>query len=145
MNSIEVSRYTAAVPARQAEGGTSPQADHTGKEDSRISSRDEYVPKGDGNSPGLYRVEQDADGKRRIRFDAPKKAGEAESCTCSTDRVDREINRLREKQSVLKQQIVLKKDAPAERDRLEKQLAQVEKELSRKDTEGYRRQHADFS
>ncbi len=175
MNGIEISLHTAAAPVRQTESGASPQTDRAGKEARPASSQagrtpdgyvpdghapdgrtldgrtpdghapDGYVPQKGESSPGIYRVEQDADGKRRIRFDAPKKEGEAESCTCNTDRVDREINRLREKQAALKQQIAQEKDAPAKQAELEKRLAQVEKELSRKDTEAYRRQHASFS
>jgi len=145
MNGIEISRHI-APPAPQAESGAFPQAEPAGKEAGQDSPRtDEYVPGKPTGSAGLYRVEQDADGKRRIRFDAPEKEGEAENCTCSTDRVDREISALREKREALKRQIALKKDAPAERAELEKQLAQVERELGTKDTDAYRRQHAAFS
>lgn len=61
--------------------------------------------------------------------DAPKKADDkekSESCTCNTDRVDREIKKLKKKQAELEQKISNSKDNPDERAKLEKQLAQVE-------------------
>ena len=135
---------------------------------------DEYVP-GENPVPiGLYQVTQDGDGSRKVIFDAPaKEEGEpktvpeapeppeeetpadasekadkkvkSESCTCNTDRVDREIKRLKEKQKELELKVSRCKENPDERAKLEHQLARVESELRVKDTDFYRRQHAQFT
>lgn len=74
-----------------------------------------------------------ADGK------APKKS--AEKCTTDTDKVDREIKKLKEKKQMLTRQIQTCGDAKKIQE-LKKELAQVENELSQKDNETYRRQNA---
>ena len=119
------------------------------KKSGRLSEpQDEYISsERSGKKPtGLYRVSQDENGSRKIFFDDPKaghvdgkgecsgegedgkgpKAGgnsqgkPAEKCVTNTDKVDREIKKLKE----------------------EKKLAQAENELSRKDNDTYRRQNA---
>ncbi len=95
--------------------------------------RDEYISsEKSGQKPtGLYRVGQDENGNRKIFFDDPKagrangkddrseesedgkapEVGEdsqgkpAEKCVTNTDKVDREIKKLKEKKQQLKQQI----------------------------------------
>ncbi len=79
--------------------------------------------------------------------DGPEKKAsgdKAESCTCNTDRVDREIEKLKKKQEELERQINSETD-DTKINELEKKLAQVESELSQKDNDTYRRQHATFS
>ena len=159
--------------------------------------RDEYISsEKSGQKPtGLYRVGQDENGNRKIFFDdpkaghakeqddrseknedgkAPKVGGDsqgkpAEKCVTNTDKVDREIKKLKEKKQQLKQQIQsasgneasfghpsVPGSAPAEARasgnkeenkirELEKKLAQVENELSQKDNDTYRRQNASVS
>lgn len=68
----------------------------------------------------------------------------AENCTCSTDKVDREIEKLKKKQEELERQINSETDDTKIKE-LEKKLAQVESELSQKDNDTYRRQHSTFS
>lgn len=68
----------------------------------------------------------------------------AESTTCNTDAVDREIEKLRKKQAELEQQLDSETDS-SKIEELEKKLAQVESELSQKDNDTYRRQHSTFS
>lgn len=68
----------------------------------------------------------------------------AENCTCNTDQVDREIEKLKRKKEELEQQIHCE-TGDAKRRELEKKLAQVESELSRKDNDTYRRQHAKYA
>ena len=112
--------------------------------------QDEYISseKAGQKPTGLYRVGQDENGNWKIFFDdpkadhakeqddrseknedgkAPKVGGDsqgkpAEKCVTNTDKVDREIKKLKEKK-----------------------LTQVENELSQKDNDTYRRQNASVS
>ncbi len=86
--------------------------------------------------------EENEDEKASPKKDSPK--CKSEKCTCNTDKVDREIERLKKKQKQLEQQINNTAD-PKKAEALEKELAQVEHELSQKDNDSYRRQHAVFS
>lgn len=97
----------------------------------REASRDLYI--GSEKSPA------------RAKADNPGKA--EEKWRGSTDEVDREIRKLKEKQKQLKQQI---QGASASGDEkkvgeLKKKLAQVEGELRQKDNDGYRRQHTSMT
>lgn len=125
-----------------------------------------------GKEPaGLYRIGQDENGSRKIFFEDPDKADRAdgkeepkadgkkpkvdgdsqgkpvEVCICNTDKVDREIEKLKEKKRELEQQIRSATGNKVEKkiQELEKKLAQVEQELSQKDNDTYRKQHAEFS
>ena len=164
------------------------------KKSGRLSEpQDEYISsEKSGKKPtGLYRVGQDENGNRKIFFNDPKadhadgkddRSGEgedgkgpkvsgnnqgkpAEKCVTNTDKVDREIKKLKEKKQQLEQQIQsasgdeapfghpsMPGSAPAEARvsgdnkenkirELEKKLAQVENELSQKDNDTYRRQN----
>ncbi len=92
-----------------------------------------------------------------LRTEKAKEA--AEVCVCNTDKVDREIEKLKEKKRELEQQIqsAFGDETPSgyhsmpsgdkvERkiQELEKKLAQVEQELSQKDNDTYRKQHSEF-
>lgn len=159
------------------------------KKSGRLSEpQDEYISsEKSGKKPmGLYRVGQDENGNRKIFFDDPKadhadgkddRSGEgedgkgpkvsgdsqgkpAEKCVTNTDKVDREIKKLKEKKQQLEQQIQSasgdetpfghpsmpsgNKEEKKIRE-LEKKLAQVENELSQKDNDTYRRQNASVS
>lgn len=126
---------------------------------------DEYAPEEKREPSGLYWPGKDEDGSPKIFFDrpeqrdppeepaAPEASGElrektpvkkTEPCTGSTDQVDREIERLKRKRDELKEQISRETD-PSKAERLEKMLAQVERELRQKDNDVYRRQHSVFS
>ena len=135
--------------------------------------RDEYISsEKSGQKPtGLYRVGQDENGNRKLFFDDPKaghangrgdrseesengkapKAGgdsqgkPAEKCATNTDKVDREIKKLKEKKQELEQQIQSASGDEKKIRELEKKLAQVENELSQKDNDTYRRQNASVS
>ena len=135
--------------------------------------RDEYISsEKSGQKPtGLYRVGQDENGNRKLFFDDPKaghangrgdrseesengkapKAGgdsqgkPAEKCVTNTDKVDREIKKLKEKKQELEQQIQSASGDEKKIRELEKKLAQVENELSQKDNDTYRRQNASVS
>ncbi len=125
--------------------------------------KDEYISseKSAVKPSGLYRVGQDEAGNKKIFFDKPEKSSEedenkqpgmkpansgkpSEKCTADTDKVEREIRKLKEKRQQLMQQIKAAKDDETAR-KLEKELAQVENELSQKDNDAYRRQNTVFS
>lgn len=124
--------------------------------DEKPRAKDEYVPSENDEPIGLYKLSEDEDGNPIIDFDkakdgsgSPEKSKKddpekkTESCTCNTDKVDREIKRLKEKQEQLKQKL---RSAEGENARqLEKQLKSVSAELAQKDNDTYRRQQAIFS
>ncbi len=128
--------------------------------------QDEYISsEKSGKKPtGLYRVGQDENGSRKIFFDDPKAdhSGEGadgkgpkvsgdsqgkpeEKCVANTDKVDREIQKLKEKKQQLEQQIQSASGDEKKIRELEKKLAQVENELRQKDNDTYRRQNASVS
>lgn len=119
--------------------------------------KDEYVPEEEQEPIGRYWMERDEEGKMKIHFDDPDKAGadkrKAESgepeakpeiCRGSTDKVDREIEKLKKEQEELVQKISSETDETKIKE-LESRLAQVERELRQKDNDTYRRQHTVFS
>ena len=59
----------------------------------------------------------------------------------NTDKVDREIKKLKKQQQELEQRLNTETDEAKIKD-LERQLSQVEQELRQKDNDAYRRQHA---
>ena len=108
---------------------------------------DEYVPEEKPEPSGRYRLGKDEDGKPKIDFDGPEKSGsdkDGQSCTCNTDKVDREIEKLKKQKQELEQQINRETDESKTED-LKAKLAQIEKELSQKDNDTYRRQHATYT
>lgn len=105
-------------------------------------NRDEYIPSEEDKSIGLYRPAEDKEGTPYIEYDAPEEDS-GEECTANTDRVDREIKKLEEKEELFRSQ--LRSASEDKRDDIEKQLEAVEKELALKDNDSYRRENADFS
>lgn len=122
--------------------------------------KDEYISseKAGQKPSGLYRLEQDEKGNPRVKFEDPKKSGDAsgkdaleitpegkeqpeEKYVGSTDRVDREIEKLKEKKKQLLQQIQAASGEEEKVEALKRELAQVEGELSRKDNDTYRKQN----
>ncbi len=92
---------------------------------------------------GMYQLGQNEDGSLKIVFDDPKKS--EEKCVGNTDKVDREIKKLKEKQQWLEQQIQTAAGDEQKVRELERKLAQVETELRQKDNDTYRRQNSSFS
>ena len=121
---------------------------------------DEYVPGEKREPSGRYWLGKDENGQPRVYFDDPEqdegagnlepkaadapkeKAGgkKAETYIGSTDKVDREIEKLKKKKEQLEQQINSETDETKKKG-LEAKLAQVENELRQKDNDAYRRQH----
>lgn len=95
-----------------------------------------------GRATGLYQIGKDEEGNRTVFFDDPKKpkAEGEEKCITNTDKVDREIRKLKEEAKRLKQQI--HNGDEEEKKRLGQRLAQVEMELIQKDNDGYRKANA---
>lgn len=120
--------------------------------------RDEYISSEEsGVKPsGLYWLGRDENGKPKVLFDAPRKSSDAgapkvksdhpekaaEKCTVNTDKVDREIKKLKEARQQLEQQLRMASGDEKKVRELEKKLAQIESELSQKDNDTYRRQNA---
>ena len=73
-----------------------------------------------------------------------EKKDKGETWECNTDKVDREIEKLKKKQQELEQRLNSETDEAKIKD-LEHQLAQVERELKQKDSDTYRRQHAVYT
>ena len=116
--------------------------------------KDEYIhsEESDRKPSGLYRLGQDENGNPKVLYDDPKKPASVdksgspkkaeEKCTCNTDWVDKEIEKLKEEKKQLEQQIKSVSGDERKVQELKKQLAQIENELSQKDNDTYRQQHA---
>ena len=126
--------------------------------------KDEYISsEQSGSRPsGLYHMGKDENGNPKVMYDDPKKASgadkkeqpkvgadnpeeDAEKCTTNTDKVDREIKKLKEQKQQLEQQIKAAAGDEEKVKSLEKELSQIEGELSQKDNDTYRRQNAVIS
>lgn len=83
--------------------------------------------------------EGQAGSQPKVKPGQPQKKEEV--CVGSTDKVDREIEKLKAKKKQLEQQIQQAKEDVQKTRKLEKELAQVENELNQKDNGTYRRQH----
>ena len=135
---------------------------------------DEYVPEERSEPSGRYWRGKGEKGQPKIYFDDPERAADAprqpedapeaaepkqagqgakgpegkkdkdETWECNTDKVDREIEKLKKKQQELEQRLNTETDE-AKIKELEHQLAQVEQELKQKDNDTYRRQTAAYT
>ena len=131
---------------------------------------DEYIPEEPQEPSGRYWMGKDEDGQPKIYFDDPERAADApkqpeddpeaeepdpagqgakgperkkdkdEVWEANTDKVDREIEKLKKKKEELEQRLNTETDEAKIKD-LERQLAQVDRELMQKDNDTYRRQH----
>lgn len=101
--------------------------------------RDEYIPSGKSDEKSAVPQQEG----QKVSGNSQGKQGE--SCTANTDKVDREIKKLKEKKQELEQQIRSASGDEEKTRELEKKLAQVEQELKRKDNDTYRRQNTVFS
>lgn len=99
-------------------------------------------------APAAAPVKEAPAGEERIvpeerAFDRYEPENKAETTTANTDKVDQELENLRKRQEELTQQ--LRAAAPEQAEELQRQLDQVNRELSQKDNDAYRRQHTIFS
>ena len=116
-------------------------------------TRDEYVP-GPDRTPDSGKLPEKGEepdknarktGGKEPDKDAKKADGEKpEWCRGSTDKVDREIEKLKKRKSELEGQLRTEQD-DRKIQSLERELAQVERELSQKDNDGYRRSHMELT
>ncbi len=120
---------------------------------------DTYEAQPQQQSAGVYQVTHDAEGHQIIQVDEnletvqeqpkaqPQDEGEKPmivKTTGNTDKVDREIEKLKQTQAQLEQKIAAAKE-PKDKESLETQLAQVEAELKLKDNDTYRRQNMEIT
>ena len=173
MQSISGINFGAAQPSVPLAGVDEPKKVQRPEDETQSRRQkpvmDEYVPEEKPEPSGRYRLGKDEDGKPKIYFDDPERAEDApdasdasdrdksaegpeksgsdkngQSCTCNTDKVDREIEKLKKQKQELEQQINRETDESKIED-LKAKLAQIEKELSQKDNDTYRRQHAVYT
>ncbi|WP_018751301.1 hypothetical protein [Paenibacillus sanguinis] len=88
------------------------------------------------------------DSKRLEKKDEPEKNSDNEDkqqSSVNTDKVDAEIKKLKEEKKQIEQQLKGTGEDGNERKDLEKQLLQVESELSVKDNDAYRKQNATYT
>ena len=98
------------------------------------------------NKPESSKPEESGkDEPKKVSKDDPKEETKSTKCTVDTDKVDREVEKLKKKQSEIEQQIARAQDNPEEAEKLRKQLDQVNQELKMKDNDTYRRQHAQYT
>ena len=117
---------------------------------------DEYVPEEPREPSGRYWMDRDGEGQPKVYFDGPERAAdEGAKCAekkdgengreiCNTDKVDREIEKLKKERQELIQRLSRETDE-ARIEALERRLAQVERELKQKDSDAYRRQNATYT
>ncbi len=122
---------------------------------------DEYVQSKPQETTGRYWLGKDEDSQPKIYFDSqpqadirgaenPKpdqgaKGGEQDELwVMNTDRVDREIEKLKQKQQEVEQRLSAETDQVKIKE-LEQRIAQIERELSQKDNDTYRKQHSTFT
>lgn len=104
---------------------------------------DEYAPGEDHTPSGLYWIGRDEQGAPKVYFDNPGEKP-AETCTTNTDKVDRELEKLRSREEELEQRLGAETDERKTQE-LKQRLAQVQAELAQKDNDSYRRQNAIIS
>ncbi len=104
---------------------------------------------------GLYRVVNDANGNKKIEYDKIEKTDKADKQAktekeklyyVNTDKVDREIEKLKKQEKDIAQQLaqLLSSGADSyEVEKLKEKMERIENELSMKDTESYRKANAE--
>jgi len=172
VNTVAVQPLTTAEKVQGASKVQKPEEEAQGRQLKPVM--DEYVPEEPQEPSGRYWMGKDEDGQPKIFFDDPERAADGpkqpedapeaeepdpagqgakgpegkkdkgETWECNTDKVDREIEKLKKKQQELEQRLNSETDEAKIKD-LERQLAQVEQELKQKDNDTYRRQHAVYT
>lgn len=111
-----------------------------------LGNRDEYVPSEKKEPIGLYSVSPDENGNPCVSLDDEESKSdnpESDTITANTDKVDREIKALRDKEQALRQKLRSADESAAED--IRRELEQVTAELAQKDNDGYRRQNTVFT
>ena len=168
MMSMEISNRYGLDYIHKAQTEQTAKATERAEEAAKSKEKDkpEYISsEKSGKKPsGLYHMEQDKNGNPKIIFDTAKKAEEAESeqpkgaelkevsdndrvkvTIGNMDKVKNEIKKLKEEKKQLEQQLKMAAGNEQKTKDLKAKLAQVEAELSVKDTDEYKRQHAEYT
>lgn len=168
MMSMEISNRYGLDYIHKAQTEQTAKATERAEEAAKSKEKDkpEYISsEKSGKKPsGLYHMEQDKNGNPKIIFDTAKKAEEAESeqpkgaelkevsdndrvkvTIGNMDKVKNEIKKLKEEKKQLEQQLKMAAGNEQKTKELKAKLAQVEAELSVKDTDEYKRQHAEYT
>lgn len=151
INNIQNGQNNAVYGVRSAAEVSEKEQEKVRETGEELHNRDEYIPSEKDEPIGIYAVSPDDEGNPKIDYNSPEKADKepedmpekSESCTTNTDNVDREIKQLKEQAQQISQRI--NSAEGKEREHLEKQLKSVQSELSQKDNDNYRRQHAVIS
>lgn len=166
MMSMEISNRYGLDYIHKAQTEQTAKATERAEEAAKSKEKDkpEYISsEKSGKKPsGLYHMEQDKNGNPKIIFDTAKKAEEAESeqpkgaelkevsdndrvkvTIGNMDKVKNEIKKLKEEKKQLEQQLKMAAGNEQKTKELKAKLAQVEAELSVKDTAEYKKQHAE--
>ena len=168
VNTVAVQPLTTAEKVLGASKVQKPEEEAQGRQLKPVM--DEYIPEEPQEPSGRYWMGKDEDGQPKIYFDDPERAADApkqpeddpeaeepdpagqgakgperkkdkdEVWEANTDKVDREIEKLKKKKEELEQRLNTETDEAKIKD-LERQLAQVDRELMQKDNDTYRRQH----
>lgn len=130
-------------------------------------NQDTYLPEEPTESIGRYWLGKDENGNPKVYSDEPKQVQDTANtedeqkqsiedvkkqskdnpitkCTVNTDKVDQEIQKLKEKKAELEQKLRIESE-DGKKQKLERELSQVEQELRRKDNDAYKRQHAEYT
>ena len=168
MMSMEISNRYGLDYIHKAQTEQTAKATERAEEAAKSKEKDkpEYISsEKSGKKPsGLYHMEQDKNGNPKIIFDTAKKAEEAESeqpkgaelkevsdndrvkvTIGNMDKVKNEIKKLKEVKKQLEQQLKMAAGNEQKTKELKAKLAQVEAELSVKDTAEYKKQHAEYT
>ena len=119
---------------------------------------DEYISNKSQNeeSIGIYKIEQDKNGERKITFENDKKSQnqnaeknenqkpEILKCAVNSDKVLKEIEKLKKEKQSLEQKIAQCKDNPEKLKELQNKLKLVNNELKLKDNDNYIKQNSEL-
>ena len=164
--SMEISNRYGLDHINKVQTEQTERAEEKDKPEIILEPKDEYISsEKSGKKPsGLYHMGQDENGNPKIIFDTVKKAEEAESeqpkgarlegvsdndrvkvTIGNMDKVKKEIKKLKEEKKQLEQQLKMAAGNEQKTKELKAKLAQVEAELSVKDTAEYKKQHAEYT
>ena len=167
MMSMEISNRYGLDYIHKAQTEQTAKATERAEEAAKSKEKDkpEYISsEKSGKKPsGLYHMEQDENGNQKIIFVTAKRE-EAESeqpkgakpkevsdndrvkvTIGNMDKVKNEIKKLKEEKKQLEQQLKMAAGNEQKTKELKAKLAQVEAELSVKDTDEYKKQHAEYT
>lgn len=120
-------------PVRGADGKPAVRVDGSGRANAGHGAKEAR------HMPGQAEPEETAGSPKEQE---PEKA--TKRCTVNTDRVDREIEKLKRQKAELEKRLRASADK-AQTEKLRTKFDQIERELAQKDNDAYRRQHAEYA